>query len=43
MREAGGAVVRLAWLYLIDRGAHNYWLSQLEVAQRADGLINQMH
>ena len=30
-------------LYLEDRGAHNYWLTQDEVAQRPDGLINQIH
>lgn len=42
-RDGGGAVVRLAGLYLIDRGAHNYWMSQDEVAQRPDGLINQIH
>ena len=40
---AGGSVVRLAGLYLEDRGAHNYWLTQEEVAQRPDGLINQIH
>ena len=38
-----GCVVRLAGLYLEDRGAHNYWLTQDEVAQRSDGLINQIH
>tara|TARA_B100000795_G_scaffold623_1_gene433 strand:+ start:419 stop:571 length:153 start_codon:yes stop_codon:yes gene_type:complete len=38
---AGGCVVRLAGLYLEGRGAHNYWLTQEEVAQRPDGLINQ--
>jgi len=40
---AGGTVLRLAGLYLIDRGAHNFWLSKDEVAQRGDGLINQVH
>ena len=40
---AGGTVLRLAGLYLIDRGAHNAWLSMEAVAQRADGLINQVH
>ena len=39
---AGGCVVRLAGLYLEGRGAHNYWLTQEEVAQRPDGLINQV-
>ena len=40
--DAGGCVVRLAGLYLEGRGAHNYWLTQEEVAQRPDGLINQV-
>lgn len=40
---AGGCVVRLAGLYLEQRGAHNYWLTQEEIAQRPDGLINQVH
>ena len=40
---AGGCVVRLAGLYLEARGAHNYWLTQDEIAQRPDGLINQIH
>jgi len=40
---AGGCVVRLAGLYLEARGAHNYWLTQEEIAQRPDGLINQIH
>jgi nucleoside-diphosphate-sugar epimerase len=41
--EAGGRVVRLAGLYLEERGAHNFWLTRSEVAQRADGLINLVH
>jgi nucleoside-diphosphate-sugar epimerase len=41
--RAGGTVVRLAGLYLEERGAHNFWLSQTEVQQRGDGLINQVH
>ena len=41
--EAGGTVVRLVGLYLAGRGAHNYWLNQDEVAQRPDGLVNQLH
>jgi len=41
---AGGAVVRLAGLYLLQRGAHNAWLSMEEVKSgSADGLINQVH
>ena len=41
--QAGGTVVRLAGLYLEDRGAHNYWLNQVEVKQRPDGIINLLH
>ena len=41
--NAGGCVVRYAGLYLERRGAHNYWLTQEEIAQRPDGLINQIH
>ena len=28
---------------LLERGAHNYWLSQETIAQPGDGLINQIH
>lgn len=38
----GGTVLRLAGLYLEDRGAHNAWLSMTEVKRRPDGLINQV-
>ena len=41
--SAGGCVLRLAGLYLEERGAHAYWLSQGEVPQRPDGLINQIN
>jgi nucleoside-diphosphate-sugar epimerase len=41
--EAGGAVVRLAGLYLLERGAHNAYLNTTEVKGRADGFINQIH
>lgn len=40
--QAGGCVVRLAGLYLLERGAHNAWLGKEEVASSADGLINQI-
>jgi nucleoside-diphosphate-sugar epimerase len=40
--QAGGCVVRLAGLYLLERGAHNAWLGKEAVAQPADGLINQI-
>jgi len=41
--EAGGCVVRLAGLYLLERGAHNAYLKMEAVQGRADGLINQVH
>lgn len=40
---AGGTVVRLSGLYLLERGAHNHWLAMDEVQQPADGLINLLH
>lgn len=40
---AGGAVLRLAGLYLLERGAHNAYLNMESVNGRADGLINQIH
>lgn len=41
----GGTVIRLAGLYNLNRGAHNYWLvnSGGKVKGRADGIINQLH
>lgn len=42
--EQGGVVLRLAGLYTLERGAHNYWLtSGKDVAGRADGIINLLH
>lgn len=35
----GGSVVRLAGLYSLERGAHNYWLKAGSVDARPDGLI----
>ena len=41
---AGGCVLRLAGLYLLERGAHNFWLtSGKPIAGRPDGLINLLH
>jgi nucleoside-diphosphate-sugar epimerase len=40
---AGGTVVRLAGLYLLERGAHNAYLKTDVVSGRPDGLINQVH
>ena len=43
-RKSGGACLRLAGLYNIDRGAHNFWItSGKDVSGRADGIINQLH
>jgi nucleoside-diphosphate-sugar epimerase len=39
----GGTVLRLAGLYTLDRGAHNFWLGKEEVGGRADGIINLLH
>ena len=43
-REGGGCVLRLAGLYTLERGAHNYWLeSGNDIQGRADGIINLLH
>jgi nucleoside-diphosphate-sugar epimerase len=40
----GGACLRLAGLYHLDRGAHNFWLtSGKAVSGRPDGFINLLH
>lgn len=40
----GGACLRLAGLYTMDRGAHNFWLtSGKDVSGREDGVINLLH
>jgi hypothetical protein len=42
--QKGGCCVRLAGLYNLNRGAHNYWLtSGNEVAGAPDGIINLLH
>lgn len=44
--EAGGCVLRLAGLYDLQRGAHNYWFSKAgitDIAGGPDGIINQLH
>mmetsp|Transcript_8999 Transcript_8999/g.13049 ORF Transcript_8999/g.13049 Transcript_8999/m.13049 type:complete len:357 (-) Transcript_8999:293-1363(-) len=39
-----GCVLRLAGLYTISRGAHNYWLtSGKDVQGRPDGIVNLLH
>mmetsp|Transcript_4465 Transcript_4465/g.11738 ORF Transcript_4465/g.11738 Transcript_4465/m.11738 type:complete len:209 (+) Transcript_4465:555-1181(+) len=40
----GGCTLRLAGLYNLDRGAHNFWLSSGKpVGGRSDGIVNQLH
>ena len=40
----GGACLRLAGLYTMDRGAHSFWLtSGKDVSGREDGVINLLH
>jgi nucleoside-diphosphate-sugar epimerase len=39
----GGACLRLAGLYTLDRGAHNFWLGKETVAGRSDGIVNLLH
>jgi len=39
-----GCCLRLAGLYSLERGAHNFWLtSGKDVTGRADGIINLLH
>ena len=39
-----GSCFRLAGLYSLGRGAHNYWItSGKDIQGRADGMINQVH
>jgi len=43
-RDGGGCALRLAGLYTLERGAHNYWLeSEKDIQGRADGIINLLH
>lgn len=40
----GGCCLRLAGLYSLERGAHNYWLtSGKDVMGRPDGILNLLH
>lgn len=44
--EAGGCALRLAGLYTLDRGAHNYWLERCGesgIGGREDGIVNLLH
>lgn len=42
---AGGCVLRLAGLYSLERGAHNYWLEKAggHINGSKDGIINLLH
>ena len=42
----GGCALRLAGLYTLERGAHNYWLekcSESGIQGREDGIVNLLH
>lgn len=41
--KAGGCVLRLAGLYNLERGAHNFWLTSGRVKAPSNGLINLLH
>lgn len=41
--EAGGSVIRFAGLYLLNRGAHTFWLKKGEVDSRPDHILNLIH
>jgi nucleoside-diphosphate-sugar epimerase len=43
VRVHGGTILRLAGLYSLDRGAHNFWLGKEEVGGPANGIINLLH
>lgn len=45
LEHLGGIVLRLAGLYTLNRGAHNFWLSDkvLESPSSPNGLINLIH
>ena len=43
-RQAGGCCLRLAGLYNLQRGPHNFWLTSGKgVSGGANGLINMLH
>jgi len=49
LKQKGGSVLRLAGLYLLGRGAHNFWLgdtvelAKTEIAGRDDSVVNLLH
>ena len=40
---AGGCCIRLAGLYSLERGAHNFWIQKGTVSNSKYGLVNQLH
>jgi hypothetical protein len=41
--KVGGNVVRLAGLYLFDRGAHTFWVTRETVPGNPDSFVNLIH
>jgi nucleoside-diphosphate-sugar epimerase len=42
--EVGGCCLRLAGLYDLQRGPHNYWItSEKDIPSSPDGIINMLH
>jgi nucleoside-diphosphate-sugar epimerase len=41
--NAGGCCLRLAGLYDMDRGPHNFWLTKGSVAGSPSGIVNLLH
>jgi nucleoside-diphosphate-sugar epimerase len=42
--EVGGCSLRLAGLYNLQRGPHNYWImSGKDIASSPDGIVNMLH
>ena len=42
-RENDGTILRLAGLYTLDRGAHNFFMGKAEILRRPDGILNSLH
>jgi len=43
LSQKNTAVLRLAGLYTLERGAHNYWLERGKVSGEEDAIINLLH
>jgi nucleoside-diphosphate-sugar epimerase len=41
--KAGGTCLRLAGLYSLERGPHNFWITKSLVESSPQGLINMLH